>query len=251
MSPGLIDTDAIILKTFTTGESDQIVTLYSLAAGKVRALAKGAKRSQKRFMNCLDPLGHVVVGLAERRGGDLLRLDNCRLIHRPVLTTDLLRFGLGGLALEIILQLCPEGEPEAGVFNALRRTLAALEHHPAPLELALAFEFKVLFTLGYGPNFEACLICRRPLERIEGAGFDLGAGGLVCSGCRPNQPGLSLGAIKTVRLCQRLDAEALDRVRFPARETADLFGQTARYLQGVAGREIRSLVFLDKVGGKV
>jgi len=247
----LTDTEAIVLKTFPTGESDQIVTLYTPAVGKIRALAKGAKRSQKRFMNCLDPLGHVVVSLAKRRGGDLFRLDSCRLVSRPDLAADLLRFSLGHLALEIILQLCPEGEPEAGLFNALRRTLAAMENHPAPMELALAFEFKVLYALGYGPNFESCLICNRPLERIKGAIFDLGAGGLVCSGCRPNQPGLSMGAIKTIRLCQRTGAETLDRVRFPARETAGLFGQSAHYLQGVIGWELKSLAFLEKVGGKV
>ncbi len=243
----LINTKAVVLKCTVAGESDAIVTLYTLSSGKLRAVAKGAKRSKKRFMNCLDLFGLVEVGLVERPKLDLLRVDTCRLLDRPDLTQKPLLFGLGALALELVSIFCPEKEPDEIVFLALASTLRGLVEHPRPLDLSLAFCLKLLLAAGFGPNFEACQSCGQKLDQLEQAAFDPARGGLICSACRPGGAELFKGTLKTARWCQRIDPQALKRVRFPEEQRSILFDQMTRYAVHTAGRELNSLAFLDQI----
>jgi len=246
-----IVSQAVVLKSAVSGESDAIVTFYTRQAGKLRAVAKGAKRSQKRFMNCLDLFGLVEAGLVRTRSQELLRVESCRLISRPDLSAEPLRLGLAGLAVELVLVFCPDLEPDEDLFAALTAGLAGLAGRPEPAHLGLAFCFRLLARAGFGPNLENCLVCQRPLDSLDRAGLALDLGGLACSACRPQVRQLSLGAIKAARLCQQIQPAALGRIRFPPAELSRLFGLLAAYLERTAGREIRSLGFLGEVGLKI
>ncbi|MBW1712074.1 MAG: DNA repair protein RecO, partial [Deltaproteobacteria bacterium] len=179
-------TEAVVLRTFPSGESDLVVSLYSSTQGKIRAVAKGAKRSKKRFMNCLDDFGLVRVVLDVKPGREVMRIDACQLLDRPDFSGNCLLFGLGGLALELVWIFCPDQEPDDEIYAALKTTLLGLAQAPDPAGLGLAFALRLLHAAGFGPNFEACLICGKPLDRIKKGAFDLRAGGLVCLDCQPN-----------------------------------------------------------------
>ena len=102
-------TRGIILGSRVYGEADQLVTLYTPSQGKLRALAKNAKRSKKRFMNCLDDYGLVQVELVRKTGRGLDLLDSCRLLARPPVGADPLHLGLAGLACEAVRIYSPRG----------------------------------------------------------------------------------------------------------------------------------------------
>ncbi len=240
--------EAIILGSYVYAEADQIVVLFSRKQGKLRALAKNAKKSQKRFMNCFDGYGLVRAVLVRKSGRDLHRLDSCRLIARPAVGADPLKLGLAGLAAEAVNIFCPEGQPDEVLFLSLRTVLFGLVQSAHPLGLGLAFLLRLLHQTGFGPNLEACRKCGKGLDELKGALFDRHSGGLTCRSCGANGPDISLGGLKTIRLCQQMDPAGLTRIRFPARDEELIFDLTASYLAHTAGREVKSLGFLEKVG---
>ncbi len=241
-------TKGLILRSRVHGEADQVVTLFSPTLGKLRALAKNSKKSRKRFMNCLDDYGLVQVVLVRKPDRELDRLDSCRLLARPVLGADLLRLGLAGLAVEAVDVFCPEGQPDRVLFAAIETVLFHLARIDRPLGLGLAFLLRLLDQAGFGPNLEACQKCGRDLDQLKGALFDQDSGGLTCRLCGGGGPHISLGGLKTIRLCQQIDPVGLTRIRFPVRDEKLIFDLTSLYLAHTAGREMRSLSFLEKVG---
>ncbi len=241
-------TTGIILGSRVFGEADQLVTLYCRNRGRMRALAKNAKKSKKRFMNCLDDFGLVQAGLVQKSGRDLARLDSCRLIARPGVGGDPFLLGLAGLAVEAVDIYCPEGQRDQDLFVALRTILFGLTRNSRPVGLCLAFLLRLLHQSGFGPNLESCLKCGRGLDDLSWARFDQQTGGLTCRSCASRGPHVSLGGLKTVRLCQQIDPANLGRIRFPQKDEELIFDLTGSYLAHTAGREVRSLSFLEKVG---
>lgn len=241
------NTEAVVLKAMTTGESDELLILLTRRLGLVRAVAKGGKKSVKRFMNCLDLFGRLQVSLEDKAGRDLARIDACSLLSRPGPALDPIRLGLAGLMAEAVIALSPEREPAPVVFDALNQTLTDLSDHPQPLEPALVFVFRLLAESGFGPNLQACLGCGQPLDDLDSPGLSLDRGGLICADCGPADR-LSLGAIKTIGLCQTIDPRSLGRVRFPKSELPELFHLATRWLTHWAEREIKSLTYLGGLG---
>ena len=241
-------TQAVVLRAVTVGESDALLTLYTQATGKLRAVAKGAKRSKKRFMNCLDLYGRIQAGLEEKRGRETMRLDSAAILSRPDLASDPLRFGLAGLAAELIIIFCAEKLPDQEIFAALAACYDDLADSPDPVGLVLAFALKLLGAAGFGPNLEACLACQTALDELEGGGLDAELGGLVCPACRPGARRLSKGALMAARMCQRLEAGKIGRMRFPAGERQALWGELVGFLRHQADRDLDSLHFLGQVG---
>lgn len=244
-----LKTEGIVLKTTVIGESDLIAWLYTRELGLIRTKALGAKRSRKRFMNCLDLFCRIDCWLHQKDSRDLLRLDQARFIDRPELTHHPLVLGLAGLIAEMTLKFCPEQVPEADLYSALRICLTELPSQPDGLNPTQAYLIKLLHLSGFGPNVDACLVCGKPIDRIEACSLNPMQGGLTCSACGPG-PGssLSLGEAKTIRLCQRLDPEALVRVRFPMADRPRVLAALVHFAQHQLGRELSSVSFLRQLG---
>ena len=241
-------TKGLVIRSRVYGEADQVVVLFTPGRGKLRALAKNAKKSRKRFMNCLDDYGLVQAGVVRRAGRELDLLDSCRLLARPDLGADPLRLGLAGLACEAVDVFCPEEQPDPVLFTALETVLFNLAGAERPLGLGLAFLLRLLYESGFGPNLEVCQKCGKELDQLEGALLDRQSGELTCSSCGKVGEHISLGGLKTIRLCQQIDPAGLARIRFPAKDEKLIFDLCTNYLAHTAGREMKSLSFLEKMG---
>src|SRR5512139_3258573 len=113
------ETEAIILSCKDHGESDRIVAFYSETAGNLKGIAKGARRSKKRFVHTFEPCSLVTLSYRSRKG--LVWLDACKLVDPHLsLRTDLTRWGYAGLISEIMLEMVPEGEPQPELFSLLK-----------------------------------------------------------------------------------------------------------------------------------
>lgn len=235
-----------MLKSTIYGEADVLVSLLTRRAGRIRAVAKGAMRSKKRFMNCLDLFGLVWVSL-EDKGRDLLRLDSCDLISRPEMGGDAFRLGLACLAVEAADMFCPEQEPAPIIYSLLAQTLELLPGHSRPKDLCLTFLLRLLHESGFGPAMEGCLSCGLPLDKAGRLGLHPLAGGLICENCKPDLPALSQGAIRTVIRCQQAETESLPRLSFPAAELDRIFQLTGLSLTARSERELKSLAYLRKL----
>ncbi len=173
----------IVLRTYKLGEADRIVVLLSEAHGKVRAVAKGARKSGSRFSARLEPPSHVALQMYEGRQLDTVtQVDT--VDHFRTVKTDLERLTKAASLLEAVDQIAQEREPDAPLYQMLLGALRTLAARDSAL-LAPGFFLKLLAHEGVKPVVEACAACGEPGELCA---FDLIEGGLLC---RQHRRGLS------------------------------------------------------------
>lgn len=174
--------EGIVLRTMRLGEADRIVTMLTADHGKVRAVAKGVRRTKSRIGGRLEPLSHVALLCWRGRELDVVNqaesLDSFRAVR-----DDLSRLTPATTILEIADQLSVEHAPVGELFTMVLGALRSLERDPSPLLLG-AFCLKLLAAEGVGPVVEACARCASPGPLVA---FDLGEGGLLCANCRRGQ----------------------------------------------------------------
>jgi DNA repair protein RecO (recombination protein O) len=182
----LLTTDAILLRSVAYGESDRVVTLLGRSTGRVSALARGARRSVKRFGGGLGLGASGVASLRERAGGELMGLEGFEVREgRLGLGGDLARTAHASYAIELVDRLCGPRHPEPSAFDWLEEFLGRLEVGPATSERLRVFELGLLGRLGIGPQLEGCVACGRGEEALgeELSRWHPERGGVVCRDC--------------------------------------------------------------------
>jgi DNA repair protein RecO (recombination protein O) len=183
-------THAIVLRTRDYGESDKVVTVLSCDAGKFSAIAKGAKRSRRRFPGSLEILSHVRVDFRYRQGAELAFLERAILV-RPWqrLLSSLERYTAASHVLEVADKLTAEREVGDDLYRLVLATLARIDDtDPGPATLRL-FELAGLTASGYRSEFSACRGCLRPVGNDGLTRVAPGGGGLTCRDCTRRQEG--------------------------------------------------------------
>jgi DNA repair protein RecO (recombination protein O) len=169
----------VVLRTMRLGESDKIVTIVTQNRGKVRAVAKGVRKTKSRFGGRLEPLSHVSLQLYEGRNLDTITqvegIDHFRSIRE-----DLDRLGQATTMLEVVDAIVQEGEQNPRLYQMLLGALRTLEAQPSPLVVP-AFFWKLLAHEGYRPILEQCASCGSTEEAL--VAFDLTEGGTLCRNC--------------------------------------------------------------------
>ena len=169
----------IVLRGFPFGEADRIIVFVSPNQGKLRAVARGVRRTKSRFGGRLEPLTHVDLVLYQ--GRNLPTITQVSLIEPfPRIRNDLDAVLVAGSMAEVIAKVVVEGEPSHRLFLLLQRGLQALENGAGGLDLVTSFLLKLMDVLGQAPALRWCAACGGdgPLER-----FSLAGGGLVCARC--------------------------------------------------------------------
>src|SRR5438874_3630265 len=183
-------TEAVVLRSFRLGEADRVLHLYTLARGRVGAVAKGIRRTKSRFGARLEPLSHVEL-LLHQGSGELQTVTGVDLIEsHHAAREDPYRLNVGLVGLEAMLRLFTEQEANARAFRALTRFLELLDEHAPASEqaaraaldpLALSFQLKLLWLSGYLPHVTSCAECGAGQGLV---GYSPRAGGAVCADCR-------------------------------------------------------------------
>jgi DNA repair protein RecO (recombination protein O) len=175
---------ALVLKKWDVGESDQLVSFLSSGRGKLKGIAKGAKRSKKRFGGLLSPFLLVQLEYFENPNRDLVRIEGCALIHYYAsIRGDLEKLLTGCCLLEFLERVVPERNPQEDWFQLLRSALERLNQETETGPLLWVFYAKALCLLGLQPQFGTCIHCGRPLSRFGVFGFSVPRGGVVCGAC--------------------------------------------------------------------
>ena len=176
--------EAVVLRTWKLGEADRIVSLHTLGHGKVRAVAKGVRRTRSKFGARLEPACHVAVQLYRGRG-ELDTLTQAETIDRFTgLRSDPTRFAQASAMLEAVDQLAPETGGDPDRHTMLVRALATLDRIDSDLVVA-GFFLKLLALEGVQPELDGCVACGagEPFEAL-----DIVAGGVLCHQCRQGRP---------------------------------------------------------------
>jgi DNA repair protein RecO (recombination protein O) len=197
---GLYREDAIVLRTYRLGEADRIVVLMTAGRGKVRAVAKGVRKTKSRFGGRLEPASHVSLLLYEGRELDIVSqaeaIDHFRGIREHM---SAMRDALA--VLEAVDQVAQEGEADRRLFAMLLGALRTLSERPSPLIVA-GFYWKLLALDGAAPLLDRCVRCGATGELLDVVALDTLEGGVLCRRCLPTAGGrqaISPGALDLVR----------------------------------------------------
>jgi len=193
----------VILRWRAYGESDKIVTFLTRDFGKLTGIAKGARRSRRRFVNSLEPLARVQARFRQRPGASLAFLESCELLRSPGNLTEPVRFAYASYLAELTDQLTVEGQPVPELHALLDDGLSVLARRPASGTFLRAFELRLLACAGYEPQLGRCHTCRSPLNAEGPALLDTHHGTIVCTQCAAADRGRSLVEVES-RALQRL-----------------------------------------------
>jgi DNA repair protein RecO (recombination protein O) len=178
--PGLLKTEAVVLRSIRYGEADRILHLYTPHHGRVGAIAKGVRRARSRFGARLEPFFHVRLVLHEGRGELHTVTSADTMSAHPGLRDHAATLDAAALACDAVARLFESGDAHPEVFRLLCNELALLSAGPAHARAAngLAFRLKLLLAAGVLPQLSTCAACGST-EHLRG--FSAAAGGVVCS----------------------------------------------------------------------
>jgi DNA repair protein RecO (recombination protein O) len=207
----------VVLRTYRLGEADRIVSLLTRGHGKVRAVAKGVRKTKSRFGGRLEPASHVDLLLYEGRGELDIVSQAETLDHFRPLRDDLDRLARAVAVLEAADQLSLEREPNTRLYEMLVGALRTLAAQDAPLVVA-GFLLKALALEGFRPEVEVCVACGSDGPLVAWA---VEEGGLRCA---DHRMGAAVSADAVVVLQQMLGGrlgEALAETRGPVVSEVD------------------------------
>lgn len=234
----------IVLRAAKLGEADKIVTVMTQGAGKVRAVAKGIRKTTSRFGARLEPLTHVSL-MVYRGRGSLDTVSQAEIISPfRAIREDLGSFAAGETMLEAVDKVAEEHERNVRLFLLLLSGLRALDIRPTdPAAVAESFLLKLLSLSGFHPNLLACAVCGRPDPEL----FSSGQGGAICAGCAEHDAGPAsreaLGFLANLGQADLLEAGELTTDMQIRRESrALLFGFAEYHLE----RRMKSLPILAR-----
>lgn len=248
-------TSAILLRSIDYGESDRVVTLLGRNTGCVGAIARGARKSQRRFGGGLGLCSVGDAALRERAGADLLTLERFDVTASyPSLGGDVSRMAHAAYVAELLAKLCAPRQAEPGIFDLTLSFLDHLEAEGASATRLRIFELALLDRLGFAPALDSCAVCGRTDLSIGDAidvRFIPDGGGVVCQMCavrgRPMRPVVRLALARLVRT--PLGAAERDAIS----STPDVARGCREALQELIAvhlsAPLRSLEFLSKLQG--
>lgn len=225
--------EGVVLRTMRLGEADRIVSIVTRGHGKVRAVAKGVRRTKSKFGGRLEPLSHVTMMCWRGRELDIVNqvevLDSFRAVRE-----DLSRVTKAYALLEVVDQLSQEGHAIPKLCEMLVGALRVLERDD-PVALVPAFLLKVLALEGSAPVVDACVSC----GEVEGlVAFDPVEGGALCRTCRRGRA-ISPEALEVLR--RALGGELSSVLREEGPVVAEVSDLATEAMEAHLDRRIRSL----------
>jgi len=236
--------DGVVLRTHKLGEADRIITLLCRKSGRVRAVARGVRRTKSRWGARLEPFTHVDLMLHAGRSLDVITQAEVIRPYGEPLTGDYPRYTAGVAMLETAEKLTPvEKEPALRQLLLLIGGLRSLGDAEHESRLVLdAYLLRSLSVAGYAPALADCARCGSDEDL---AAFAVPAGGMVCTSCRP--PGAASPSQQTIGLMLALlqgDWAAADHSE--RRHRVECSGLVAAYLQWHLEHSIRSLRHVER-----
>lgn len=212
-----METDAIVLNCSDHGESDVIVTLFSLEEGRITAIAKGAKKSLRRFVNKLELFSFLHIVCTRKAGQSLSFLAEADL-HTSFLNIrkDLELYTIASIIREFLLVGIRDDEPDERIFRLSLWSLHSLDLLQQPKAILALFLILFFEYVGYRPDLQTCGKCANQVIPQQRYSFDPSGGRIICSGCfNGSTKGIALshGTIKILRSAQDLPLKRLHRLK--------------------------------------
>ena len=247
----IFTTRAIVTRSHPYGESDRIVTFFTEDFGKIRGIAKGARKSRKRFQNALGLFSYLRLIFYDREGLNLVRIEGCDVLTAfPRIRDHLQKIFCGEYFLELVNEMAGEREANREAFRLLLAFLSNLEAGEPQEEELRVFEIRMLSLFGYRPNMRKCDLCKRDWEHLKEASpvfFSLDKGALVCDACsrsRNNLVPLSLGTARLIERISQTELAKIRRLRFTSQALSESRELLPKFITYQLGKELKSFKIL-------
>jgi DNA repair protein RecO (recombination protein O) len=243
-----LTSQAIIMRIKEYGESDLLVTFLTPDAGRLKGVAKGALRSRRRFVNCLDICSLVNLEYTPARNGDLHFINSGKLLDAfPGLRGSFSLLSKAGYMVELTEILFPWEMPDRGIFETLVRGFQLLEKGEMADLIPHAFEFIAMARGGFKIDLERCCICGRTYAGAGTAVFKPEKGGIACMKCRQitaRSPRLSPETVRMMKALYSDPALSLDRMIVDEKALSEIMPVLKLHREYHLGREPRTASYL-------
>lgn len=251
MRDRLYRVNAIVLKRSDVGEADRLLTLLTAERGKIRAVAKGARKPAARKTGHVELFNHVALLIAVAREIDIIsQADTLDPFMR--IREDLDRLSYAYYFAELADRFLEQEVEHREVYALMLQALHWIETARELPRTARYFELHFLDELGYRPQLFNCVNCKEPLEPEENF-FSPEAGGVLNPRCRDAQRDaivISLNALKVMRYLQTRDYAGIQDLKLSPdveRETEALLHY---YITHLLERDLKSVDFLNTLKHK-
>jgi DNA repair protein RecO (recombination protein O) len=243
--------EAVVLRHADWGEADRILTLYTRERGKVRAIAKGARRIRSRKAGHLEPFTRVTLQLA--KGRDLLIVTQAETLDAYLaLGANLVKTGYASYVIELLDRFTYEDENENNaIFRLLTEILSRIASDADPWLAIRYYEVRLLDLLGFRPHLFECANCGEEIRAVDQF-FSPAAGGVLCPKCGKGLPGVwsvSVEALKVFRHLQRSTYSEAQRARPVPEVRNELETLMQKYLTYLLERGLNSPGFIKQIRG--
>ena len=246
----LYRTEAIILRHADLGEADRLLTIFTPARGKLRVVAKGARKPASRKGGHVELFTRSTLLVARARNLDIVSQAETVEAYRA-LREDLLRSTYAHYIVELLDRFTSDEQESAELYDLLADTLSRLCDAEDPALLARFYELRLLTLAGYQPRLFDCARCGQTLREIESEsppyGFDCGRGGVLCDECAPQSREalpLSLAALKVLRHAARVEWPAFAALKLRLLVAREVEQVMQRYITYILERNLKSVEFL-------
>jgi DNA repair protein RecO (recombination protein O) len=242
----LRESEAIVLRSYPFREADLLVTFFTRAEGKVRGVARSAKKSKRRFGGALEPLTYVRAFYDVRERQDLARLDSCEVLESPMASevSYARAVALGHIA-ELLDELLPDREANDAIFRLTLSVLHVLTGPEVWMPITY-FELWLTRLVGFLPELTECTVCGRSLNGTR-AYFHALADGLMC----PDDKRLASSEISSESRALaaqmfRAPVEGFAEMPWPKAQAADLRKFLMQILQRQLEKKLVTVGMLEK-----
>jgi len=239
---------ALIMRTWEYGESDLIVSFFTPDQGRLKGVAKGARKSRQRFANCLDPFCLSRLDYEKRPSRELCFLHSGEMINIfPAIRSDFASLALASYMLEFTEVLFPLGVVEERMFHLLIQLLDVMERGDDLGEIRIRFEGRALALAGYGINLSRCCVCGRSYAGEGRAVFNQQNGAISCLRCaRETQfsPGLGPASVSLLNAIQRESGAELTGVTFQEKTVEEIRPVLDLHIEYHTNKRFKSAEFL-------
>lgn len=246
--PRIYRTEALVLKAFDYGEADKILTLYTPGRGKLRAIAKGVRRTKSRKAGHLDLFTRSTLLLARGRQFDVITQAES-IDHFGAMRDDLWRSSFAHYVAELIDGFTAEDLPSYPLYSLAVVTFGRLTD-AADLDLVTrAFEMQLLGVTGYRPQLHRCLQCSELIEPGQNR-FSVSMGGVLCPSCGmldQTAHQITVPALKLLRNLQNNERATLSLSALDPDVHREVEARLREYIVYRLERAPRSAGFLDRL----
>ena len=239
---------AIIMRIKEFGESDLLVTFFTSDRGKLKGVAKGARRSRRRFANCLDLFCLATLEYETKRKGDLHFLHSGKLIDGFLgVRHDFSSLSLASYMIELTEILFPLGVADNKMFELLKKSFFALNKEKKDM-VRIRFEGRAMALGGYMIDLEKCCYCGRNYIGEGRAVFERSKGGIACLKCGKESqlsPGLSPDSVKALKIIQSSQWETEKTLIFVDEIIHEIRCVLKLHIEYRVGRRLKTAEYLE------